>query len=274
MAKLVDSPLAKTTKHLTTYSPQVLFPVDRQLNRNEIGISQPLPFFGFDIWQEYEISWLDLLGKPQVAIGQIIFPCTSPMLIESKSLKLYIQSLSNTAFPDHLALTKLIEKDLSQRSEAQVVVNISPLHLTSPLVLTSQLAGTCLDSLPISVNEYELNPTLLSTTPTLVQESVYSHLLKSICPVTGQPDWGSIHITYTGSQIDHANLLKYIISFRNYQEFAENCVERIFIDIQHHCQPSALTITGLYTRRGGKDINPVRSTNPNISPTIQRNIRQ
>lgn len=271
-----DSELGRKSEYPQVYNPSLLLPIPREQNRTLIGLTHALPFYGFDIWQEYEISWLNLNGRPNVAIGQFIFSCASPNLIESKSLKLYLHSLNNKKFPNYQAVQSLIASDLSNAVSDSVVANITPFHLATPTVLTATLSGVCLDELDITINadHLYLNPKILTQEAGLVDEVLYSHLLKSNCPVTAQPDWATVVVHYQGQKINAESLLKYIISFRNHAEFAENCVERIFVDIQNQCHPSVLTVSAFYTRRGGKDINPIRSTQHDVKPEFTRILRQ
>lgn len=267
---LKNSNLGKKTNYHSHYAPELLFPIPRQGNRDNINVSTPLPFFGTDIWNAYELSWLNDRGKPQVAIGEFIIPCTSPNIIESKSLKLYLNSLNNTCFANVMTVAKTIEQDLSKRIGAQVIVNIVLLSDIN-IIEINKFQGLCLDSLDVSIDEYNVNPTLLTTECETVSESLYSNLLKSNCSITQQPDWGSVRIQYTGPKIKHENLLKYIVSYRDHNEFHEPCVERMFMDISRQCAPQHLAVEARYTRRGGLDINPLRTTEKNF---VHTNIRQ
>ena len=270
---LHHSELGKKTTYHAQYSPELLFPIARQCNRDALGLSSPLPFYGEDVWNAYELSWLNNDGKPEVAIGKFIFPCTSPALIESKSLKLYLNSFNNTRFSRMEDVITIIEKDLSHCAGIPVSVSVTPLSQMNTMTLDT-FEGQCLDTLEIQTQEYQINPALLTTETAVVQETVYSHLLKSNCPVTHQPDWGSVRIYYTGCKINHENLLKYIISYRNHNEFHESCIERIFMDIVRRCNPTQLTVEAHYTRRGGLDINPIRTTHPTFLPHALRHWRQ
>lgn len=270
---LKASHLGKETKYISTYTPELLFPISRQPKRDEINVPNPLPFYGFDVWNVYELSWLNEQGKPQVAIGVITLPCDTPKIIESKSMKLYFNSLNNTKFLNKETVVETVKKDLSYAAEKTVDVNIQLLHEVEDL-RTETFPGECIDTLDITIEEYLVNPNLLSTEADIVTESLYSNLLRSNCLATGQPDWGSVKIEYSGKKINRESLLKYIISFRNHIEFHEQCVERMFMDIMRECQPEQLTIEARYTRRGGIDINPIRSTNPNIMATNTRQLRQ
>lgn len=254
---LMQSPLGKKSEYITHYDPQLLCPINRAANRHELGIQNTLPFNGIDTWTAYEVSWLNSKGKPEVAIAEFIFPCQSPCLIESKSFKLYLNSFNQSIFPSREAVKNQISNDLSKAAGDTVIVTLSTLN-EYPNEIT-QWSGICLDSLDISTNIYEIDPTLLKIENSDSSETVYSHLLKSNCRVTKQPDWGSVLIRYQGRKINHEGLLKYIISFRNHCEFHEPCIERIYVDIMQYCKPEKLTVYGRYTRRGGLDINPFRS---------------
>lgn len=255
------SELGLSTEYDQTYNPERLFIISRAEKRAEIGINpHALPFSGFDCWNHYEVSWLNTKGKPMVAIAKIIYDCHSQYLVESKSLKLYFNSFNNTQFANHHEVAQMITHDLQSRIGAEVHVTISPLHEAKHITLHRSFSGICLDSLDIECSVYTVEPAYLFTHDQIVEETLYSDLLKSNCLVTNQPDWGSIQISYRGRQIDHKGLLQYLISFRNHNEFHEQCIERIFIDIMQRCAPEALTVYGRYTRRGGLDINPYRSS--------------
>jgi len=255
---LEHSPLGKSSAYISQYQPDLLFPVPRQLKRDEIGIQGALPFTGADIWNAFEMSWLNAKGKPIVAYAEFIFPCESTHLIESKSFKLYLNSLNNTTFESFAAVKKILMRDLSKAAGANVSVKLMPLTET-PQTIVRQFDGISLDELDITCDTYTTQPAYLMTEPEKVTEMLHSDLLKSNCLITGQPDWASVQIQYTGNKINHAGLLKYIISFRNHNEFHEQCVERIFMDIMQYCQPEKCLVIARYTRRGGLDINPWRA---------------
>ncbi len=272
MTNTVDlSPLGKTSAYETSYAPELLFPIARQQKRDELQLTGTLPFFGVDIWNAYELSWLNLRGKPQVAIATISAPADSPNIIESKSFKLYLNSFNQTRLADRNALLALLQQDLSHGFGAPVHIT-----LTEPdgfeTVRMGELDGLLLDRLDIEVEQYSPSPALLHAARdgVPVDETLVSHLLKSNCLVTGQPDWASVQITYVGPQIDQEGLLKYLIGFREHNEFHEQCVERIFVDILRQCAPQKLAVYARYTRRGGLDINPWRS---NFSSPPPRNLR-
>lgn len=259
-----QSELGKKSAYDFNYNPAKLFPISRQKNRETIGIySNELPFYGFDIWNHYEVSWLNDKGKPEVAIGEIIYSCTTPHIIESKSMKLYFNSFNNTAFKDVVTVQDTIKRDLEEKLNAgPVIVHLKPLTFIMEEKLLPYLSGINLDALDIECSAYHTDPSFLITHSVIVEETLCSNLLKSNCLVTGQPDWCSVQITYKGNKIDHAGLLRYIVSFRNNHEFHEQCIEKIFMHIMQCCSPIELTIYGRSTRRGGLDINSIRSTQP------------
>jgi len=256
-----QSELGQSSNYDAHYNPERLFAMSREAKRREIGVDpQHLPFYGFDCWNHYEVSWLNQKGKPMVAVAEIIYDCQTPNLVESKSLKLYFNSFNNTQFKDSDALKSTIEADLSQRLGGEVAVRIIPLGDKSLSLIQAAPTGDCIDGLDVSCSVYLVEPNYLSVGENIVSEVVYSDLLKSNCLVTNQPDWGTVQIAYTGKQINRVGLLQYLVSFRNHNEFHEQCIERIFMDIMRRCQPQKLTVYGRYTRRGGLDINPYRST--------------
>lgn len=269
-----DTLLGKKIEYRDQYDRSLLHSVPRKNARAELGISNPLPFNGADIWNCYEVSWLQYNGKPEVRILEITVPIDSENIIESKSLKIYLNSFNNTKFLNDAQVINVIQNDLSIAVKSQVIVQCHFLNIYNNFVL-NEFAGVNLDLLDTEITNYNINKNLLSLSQeqAIVDETLYSNLLKSNCLVTGQPDWASIQISYTGQKIDHVGLLKYLISFRNHQEFHEQCVERIFIDIKNICKPTILTIYARYTRRGGIDINPIRSTH-NINTTQIKNLRQ
>jgi 7-cyano-7-deazaguanine reductase len=270
------SPLGKPTTYQSEYDPSLLFPIARQSKRDELGISGTLPFFGIDIWNAYEVSWLNLRGKPQVAIATITVPADSPNIVESKSLKLYLNSFNQTRLAGPEALLELLRADLSAGFGASIQVKLTMPDAFSTLQM-GELEGLLLDRLDIEIDEYAPNPSLLHANheEAMVEETFISHLLKSNCLVTGQPDWGTVQIHYAGAQIDQEGLLKYLIGFRSHNEFHEQCVERIFMDILRQCRPQKLAVYARYTRRGGLDINPWRSNfTTGQRPSNLRNARQ
>lgn len=272
MSTAEKSQLGQTTVYCNQYNPRLLFPIPRQEKRDELGFDlSNLPFDGFDIWTAYEVSWLNPKGKPVVMVADFSFPADSPNLIESKSFKLYLNSFNGTKFSSADAVIALMESDLTAAAGGEVYAEFR--NVNEDELLIGQLPGECLDELDIRVDSYALNPAILTASDSFVSETLNSHLLKSNCLVTGQPDWGSVVISYDGPQINRENLLKYLISFREHNEFHEQCVERIFTDIMNHCQPLKLTVYARYVRRGGLDINPYRS-NFEDEFDISRTVRQ
>lgn len=252
------------------YDPGQLLPIPRAENRAKLGIGAELPFTGADVWNAFELSWLDPQGLPQVARGRFIFPCTSPNLIESKSLKFYLNSLNQHRFADRDAAIATIQSDLSQAAGARVQVMVQPFKGMQELLETPD--GDCLDSLDVACGSYEvqaelLRPALASNALAAaeVEEVLYTDLFRSLCPVTGQPDWATVVICYKGAPIDHAALLRYLVSFREHRDFHENCVERIYCDLMRRCRPSSLSVEANFLRRGGLDINPVRSSSDSVN---------
>lgn len=254
-----QSLLGKKTVYCSGYHPQLLFPIPRQEKRDELAIdAQSLPFQGLDIWTAYEVSWLNLKGKPVVAIADFSFSADSPNLIESKSFKLYLNSFNGTRFENLETVAQTMMDDLSKASGTEVYAELR--RVDEDETLLGGLPGECLDELDIEVDAYQVQSSLLTlASDEVIFETLNSHLLKSNCLVTGQPDWGSVVIRYEGPAINHESLLRYLISFREHDEFHEQCVERIFTDIMKHCQPENLTVYARYVRRGGLDINPYRS---------------
>jgi len=254
-------PLGKATVYTSEYDPALLCPIPRRLKRDELGLSAILSFHGVDLWNAYELSWLTPYGKPVVAMGELRIPCESPNLIESKSIKLYLNSLNQTRFADFEEVRSLLSQDLGGAAGMPVDVRlISSAEFAATAFAT--MPGECLDDLDISIDRYALHASLLKDAADPqhpVAETLHSHLLKSNCLVTSQPDWGSVLIRYRGGKIDREALLRYLISFRQHNEFHEQCVERIFCDLMRFCQPQQLTVYARYTRRGGLDINPFRS---------------
>lgn len=275
------SPLGRTSSYVDRYDPTLLFPIGRQTKREEIGVRGTLPFLGADVWTAYELSWLNPRGKPQVALAHVTVPCETPNLIESKSFKLYLNSFNNTAFADAAAVRDTLRGDLGralwgtpeQPGTVGVRLVLPPQFDQEPI---HELDGLSLDRLDVACDRYTPAPELLGANfdEAPVTETLCSNLLKSNCLVTGQPDWGSVQISYTGPQIDQAGLLQYIVSFRNHNEFHEQCVERMFIDIMQRCRPIKLSVLARYTRRGGLDINPWRSSHPGPLPGNIRTARQ
>lgn len=272
---LDDSLLGKSVAGSSHYDPGLLFPIPRSQGRNAIGLSAVLPFHGVDIWNAWELSWLDELGKPQVAVAEIRVPADSPNLIESKSLKLYLNSLNAMRYPDAHHVERLLRDDLGAAAGGAVEVRVMGLDRVSEAAI-HDAEGTCIDDLPIAVEHYgPPEPAFLCTNPgTRVSETLVSHLLKSNCPVTAQPDWASVVISYQGAAIERAGLLRYIVSYRNHDEFHEQCVERMFRDLLARCAPDQLSVSARYTRRGGLDINPWRGNAAQLAVPNRRLLRQ
>ncbi|MEO8187052.1 MAG: NADPH-dependent 7-cyano-7-deazaguanine reductase QueF [Burkholderiaceae bacterium] len=275
-----QSPLGREVAYPRGYDPTVLFAMPRSPGREALGVrAATLPFSGFDRWHAYELSWLDLRGKPKVATATITVPASSPHLIESKSLKLYLASFASHRL-DHLdALLAMVAADLSRTADAAVTATPG-VPTGSACVVASGVDGgieaATLDDAPIDIDDYgPPNPThLASDARDDASEVLRSDLLKSNCPVTGQPDWASVRIGYRGPRIGRIGLLRYLVSFREHAEFHEQCVERIFVDLMARCRPQALSVEARYTRRGGLDINPWRATPGYDAPAPGRDLRQ
>ena len=276
---LAQSELGKVSAYVDHYDATLLLPLPRADKRAEIAST--IPFVGADLWTAYELSWLNPRGKPQVAIVHFTVPSDTTHIIESKSFKLYLNSFNNTRFADVLAVQTRLRADIS----AAVWYAAKPLSSVGVRMIAPELFdrepiyeldGLNLDRLDIECTHYTPAPELLKTQPdaAVVSEVLVSHLLKSNCLVTGQPDWGSVQISYTGAPIDQEGLLQYLVSYRNHNEFHEQCVERIFMDIWRRCQPLKLAVYARYTRRGGLDINPFRTSHPQTLPANTRTARQ
>lgn len=266
--------LGQPTQYPTQFDASILQAVPRQLNRSPIGIDeqQALPFTGVDVWTGYELSWLNLQGLPQVAVAEFSVPCSSANLIESKSFKLYLNSFNDSRWGSWQAVKQQLEYDLSCCAGAAVTVQLMTLSEAAQLAI-GELPGHCIDDQAISIDTYDYNPRLLARcSDQLVDETLHSHLLKSNCLITNQPDWGSVVIRYRGPQLDRAALLRYIVAFRHHNEFHEQCVERMFMDLQQ-LGLQQITVYARYTRRGGLDINPFRS-NFEQPPATIRLVRQ
>ncbi|KKY79726.1 NADPH-dependent 7-cyano-7-deazaguanine reductase QueF [Leclercia pneumoniae] len=267
--------LGKTTDYRDVYDASLLQGVPRSLNRDPLGLSaDALPFHGGDIWTLYELSWLNARGLPQVAVGHVELDYTSVNLVESKSFKLYLNSFNQTRFTSWEEVQETLQRDLSACAQGKVTVALYRLHELEGQPI-AHLHGTCIDEQAIDIDNYEFDTAYLQDAASgdVVEETLVSHLLKSNCLITHQPDWGSVQIQYRGGKIDREKLLRYLVSFRHHNEFHEQCVERIFNDILHFCQPESLSVYARYTRRGGLDINPWRS-NSNFVPATGRLVRQ
>ena len=260
-AMLHNAPLGKDTEYTFHYDPSLLFPIARRVGRDALGLREDaLPFDGVDIWNAYEVSWLDARGKPEVAVAEFQVPALSPFLVESKSLKLYLNTFSNSRFAHAAEVERIIARDVGQVAGSPVRVKL--IMRAGFDTRAAELPGIWIDGQEVSIDTYDVCPdflTVLPGAPAEHEETLFSDLLKSNCPVTGQPDWGSVQVTYRGARIDPAGLLRYIVSFRNHTGFHEQCVEHIFRDIKARCRPTHLTVYARYTRRGGLDINPFRS---------------
>jgi 7-cyano-7-deazaguanine reductase len=270
-----ESQLGKSSAYIDQYDASLLFPIPRVVKRAEIGLGETLPFMGADMWTVFELSWLNLRGKPQVALAHITVPCESPNIVESKSFKLYLNSFNNTRFADAREVRERIRADLNAAVGAGVgVKTLGPELFDQEPV--HELDGLTLDRLDVECLHYTPAPELLFADheEPPVSETLVSNLLKSNCLVTGQPDWGSVQIAYSGAPIDQEGLLQYLVSFRNHNEFHEQCVERIFMDIWTRCRPVRLSVYARYTRRGGLDINPFRTSHPQSLPGNVRTARQ
>ncbi|WP_278397670.1 NADPH-dependent 7-cyano-7-deazaguanine reductase QueF [Stutzerimonas kunmingensis] len=256
------SPLGKSSDYVATYSPHLLFPIPRAPKWAELGLTaETLPYQGVDLWNCYELSWLLPSGKPVVAIGEFEIPADSPNIIESKSFKLYLNSLNQSVFESREALAEVMISDLSAAAGKPVKVRLRTLDEVAAEGVAT-LPGRCVDDLDVTIEHYDHpQPGLLvCDAGHMVEELLHSHLLKSNCPVTGQPDWGSVVVEYRGAALQAESLLAYLVSFRQHADFHEQCVERIFLDLQRLLQPEKLTVYARYVRRGGLDINPYRST--------------
>ncbi|MBU9810458.1 NADPH-dependent 7-cyano-7-deazaguanine reductase QueF [Rahnella sp. SL6] len=272
---LAQLTLGKSTAYVDQYDASLLQAVPRSMNREPLGLyPDNLPFHGADIWTLYELSWLNAKGLPQVAVGEISLNANSQNLIESKSFKLYLNSFNQTVFPDWQAVQETLTRDLSACAQGEATVTVSRLSEIegSPV---GHFDGVCIDEQDIEIDSYEFSTDYLAGAKgdEMVEESLVSHLLKSNCLITHQPDWGSVQIHYRGQKIDREALLRYLVSFRHHNEFHEQCVERIFNDLLRFCQPEKLAVYARYTRRGGLDINPWRSNFP-FEPATARLVRQ
>lgn len=263
--------LGQKTEYASQYDRTLLQSVPRALNRDGLGITQNQPFtIGADIWTAYEISWLNEKGLPQVAIADIYLDYQSQNLIESKSFKLYLNSFNQSKFTDFNAVQQTMQHDLSECAQGDVKVRLNPVAVYDAQKI-DHLQGDCIDEQDIEITSYEFNADWLKdcVSDEIVEEKLVSHLLKSNCLITNQPDWGTLHIHYVGKKIDQEKLLRYVVSFRQHNEFHEQCVERIFCDLMHYAKPEKLTVYARYTRRGGLDINPFRSNFENLPENLR-----
>jgi 7-cyano-7-deazaguanine reductase len=278
MTDLGASPLGHATSYADEYDPRLLFPVDRAPLREELGFGAAWPFHGVDLWNAYELSWLLPAGKPQVAIATFAVPASSPRIVESKSVKLYLTAFNQSRFASAAAVTDTLARDLTAATGAPVGVT-----LTAPdgfgALPHAEPEGECLDALPVACERHLPDPDALQLAPAvvagpLVAETLFTRLFRSVCPVTGQPDYASVSIRYRGRAIERAGLLRYLVSFRRHPGFHEHCVERIFADVWRRCQPETLAVGARFTRRGGVDINPWRSSREEPPPANRRTARQ
>ena len=263
--------LGQKTEYASQYDRTLLQPVPRALNRDGLGITQNQPFtIGADIWTAYEISWLNEKGLPQVAIADIYLDYQSQNLIESKSFKLYLNSFNQSKFADFNAVQQTMQRDLSECAQGDVKVRLNPVAVYDSQKI-DHLQGDCIDEQDIEITSYEFNADWLKdcVSDEIVEEKLVSHLLKSNCLITNQPDWGTLHIHYVGKKINQEKLLRYVVSFRQHNEFHEQCVERIFCNLMHYAKPEKLTVYARYTRRGGLDINPFRSNFENLPENLR-----
>jgi 7-cyano-7-deazaguanine reductase len=266
--------LGKETSYSDSYDPSLLCPIPRVKARQSKDQSMPLPFIGVDVWTAYELSWLNMDGLPQVAIVEFIIPCDSQSIVESKSFKLYLNSFIQTKFSSMEAVQIQLIKDISAATGASVEVSLYELAEYQGIQPITEPQGLCIDRQSLVIDTYSPDASLLRLqNDTEVKETLYSHLLKTNCPVTDQPDWASVYIFYQGAKIDPAGLLEYIVSYRQHQDFHEQCVEQIFLDIMSACSPSELSVYARYMRRGGLDINPFRSSYLS-RPPLFRQVRQ
>ncbi|WP_286237460.1 NADPH-dependent 7-cyano-7-deazaguanine reductase QueF [Neptuniibacter halophilus] len=255
---ITQSPLGQETAYVNTYDPSQLYPIARDINWKQQGVERSeLPFSGVDIWNAYELSWLNMRGKPEVRLAEFRLYADSENIIESKSFKLYLNSFNLSRFESEAEVRARLLEDLGKAAGGRVDVRI---YHPDQAPEFGQFTGFCIDNQDVEIEHYSPAPELLTTGEDKVEEVLYSHLLKSNCPVTGQPDWATLGICYSGIEIEREGLLKYIISYREHGDFHEQCVEKIFMDIWQRCQPESLSVYARYVRRGGLDINPFRSS--------------
>ena len=261
-----DLPLGRRVAYPGNYDPSVLRAIQRRTARQQAGIRDPLPFQGEDVWNCYELSWLTPSGLPRIGILTLRVPADSPRIVESKSLKLYLGGFGGSTFEHSAAACSTIEGDLSRETGSPVRVSIGGPDDAQRL---GEFATYCLDDLPVSVDRYERSPDLLTTTGETGPDAVHTHLFRSVCPVTGQPDWGSVAIAYRGRLLERASVLRYLVSYRDTADFHEVATERIFADLHNATDATELTVDARFLRRGGIDINPFRSTSHDVAPRIR-----
>ena len=265
-----ELPLGKAARYTGIYTPSLLCSIERANDRARLGLPEALPFGGEDVWTGYELSWLDEWGKPQMSGLRIKAQCTSPCLVESKSLKLYLNSFAQTRFANKADLLGTLDSDISLAFQAPILVEL-PEHRQLTMA-NDRLPGICLDGLNIRVTRYEREPTVLKLeegVERVVKETLYSHLFRSLCPVTGQPDWASVMVQYVGRPIVRESLLEYLISFRSHAAFHESTIEQIFVDLKKYCRCERLSVLGCFLRRGGIEINPFRSDVEDTAPLVR-----
>ena len=273
MTDLKSSPLGHATVYSERYDPSLLFAVERAPLRAELPGAGLAQMRGVDLWTAYELSWLDAAGRPQVAIASFTVPADSPRIVESKSVKLYLTAFNLTRFDSAGAVGATIAGDLGTATGAEVKVTLA-LPEDFPALPRAELAGESLDALPLASDDGTISPEALAAEGARVAETLVTRLFRSVCPVTGQPDYASVQIRYRGTKIDRSGLLRYLVSFRRHPGFHEHCVERIFADLWQRCRPDALCVYARFTRRGGIDINPFRSSEDTPPPVHARTARQ
>ena len=270
---LRDSPLGHATTYAERYDPSLLYAVERKPLRDDLGLAEPLPFRGVDRWNAYELSWLDARGKPQIAIASFDVPADSPRIVESKSVKLYLTAFNLTRFPGADEVAATIAGDVGAATGASLTVALATSDRFGTVAF-GEPRGESLDAIAVDVDSFVPRPEALATSRERADERLYTRLFRSVCPVTGQPDYATIEIAYRGSRIDRAGLLRYLVSFRRDAGFHEHCAERIFADIWRRCAPQSLSIYARFTRRGGVDINPYRTSGNEPPPAEMRHARQ
>lgn len=261
-----DLPLGRRVDYPKHYDPSVLRAIERRVAREQMGIAEPLPFQGEDVWNCYEFSWLAPTGVPRVGVLTICIPVESPRIVESKSLKLYLNGFGGAKFEDWAEVVRRIEGDLARAIGAPPGVAVRDVGDTRPL---ADFTSYCLDALPVSTDRYERAPDLLAASGDRGRDAVHTHLFRTVCPITGQPDWGSVAIAYRGRMLDRASVLRYLVSYRNTAAFHEVAAERLFFDLREATEASELTVDARFLRRGGIDINPFRSTSLSAAPVVR-----
>ena len=257
--------LGRAVAYPARYDPMLLQPIDRAVARRQMGLAKAMPFVGEDLWRIYELSWLLPAGKPCNAVATLRVDCGSPATVESKSLKLYVNSLAQETFADAAVVQATMAEDLAKVTGRAVAVDIAP---DAPPA-NGRMAGVCLDDMPLGISRYQPDADLLEPLDAFGGDKVHSHLFRSLCPVTGQPDWGSIAVAWQGRRLSRPSLLAYLISYRAAASFHEDVVERIFVDVQAATEATELTVQGCFLRRGGIDINPFRATSRPRGPSLR-----